>query len=574
MTLRDPKALRSQRWFGVPGMRAFAHRSRLQQTGVRREDLQGRPVIAVVNTWSDLSTCHSHLRERAQTVKAAVIRAGGFPVELPALSLGEVMVKPTTMFYRNLLALEVEELLRSHPVDAAVLLGGCDKTTPGLIMGATSAGLPFVYVPAGPTLNGNWRGEKIGTGTHTRKSFDALRAGEITETQWAELETTMVRSVGTCNTMGTASTLTILAEALGVSLPGSASIPAADSAHPRLAGAAGERIVEMAWTGATPGRFLTPAAFANAVRVHHAIGGSTNAVIHLIAMAGRAGVKLTLDDFELGDRTPPLVADLMPAGRHLMEDLHFAGGTRALFKRLAPFLDLSAATVAGVTLGEAIADAEVWSDEVIRPLDRPVTGEPGLAVLRGSLAPDGAVIKPSAADPRLLVHRGRAVVFEDSADMAARIDDAALEVEADSVLVLKHAGPVGGPGMPEWGALPIPRKLLAQGVRDMVRLSDARMSGTHYGACVLHIAPEAAVGGPLALVRTGDEISLDVPGRRLELLVDDAELAARRAAWAPPPARFARGYGALHAAHIQQAPQGCDFDFLAGIAPTAEPDIY
>jgi dihydroxy-acid dehydratase len=574
MTPRDPKALRSHRWFGVPGMRAFAHRSRMHQTGVRLDDFRGRPVIAVVNTWSDLSTCHSHLRERAQTVKAAVTRAGGFPVELPALSLGEVMVKPTTMFYRNLLALEVEELIRSHPIDAAVLLGGCDKTTPGLIMGATSAGLPFVFVPAGPTLNGNWRGEKIGTGTHTRKYFDALRAGEISVTDWADLETTMVRSVGTCNTMGTASTMTILAEALGLSLPGSASIPAADSSHPRMADAAGERIVEVAWEGVTPARFLTPAAFANAIMVHHAIGGSTNAVIHLIAMAGRAGVKLTLDDFELGEATPPLVADLMPAGRHLMEDLHFAGGTRALFKRLSPVLDLAAPTVAGVTLGEAIADAEVWSNEVIRPLDKPVTREPGLAVLRGNLAPEGAVIKPSAADPRLLVHRGRAVVFEDYADMAARIDDPALEVDADSVLVLKHAGPVGGPGMPEWGGLPIPRKLLAKGVRDMVRLSDARMSGTHYGACVLHIAPESAVGGPLALVESGDEISLDVPGRRLDLLVDEAVLAARRAAWIPPRARFARGYGALYAAHIQQAPQGCDFDFLAGTAPTGEPAIY
>lgn len=571
---RTPESLISHRWFGVGGMRAFAHRSRMQQTGVRLEDFAGRPVVAVVNTWSDLSTCHSHLRERAQTIKTAIVRAGGFPVELPALSLGEVMVKPTTMLYRNLLALEVEELLRSHPVDGAVLLGGCDKTTPGLIMGATSAALPFLYVPAGPTLNGSWRGEKIGTGTHTRKYFDALRAGEISQAQWDELERTMVRSVGTCNTMGTASTMTILAEVLGVTLPGAAGIPAADSAHVRMADEAGGRIVDMVWEDLTPQSVLTPAAFANAVRTHHAIGGSTNAVIHLIAMAGRAGVTLTLDDFELGEETPPLIADLMPAGRHLMEDLHLAGGTRALLARLSPHLDLTPLTITGRTLGETLDGAEAWDDEVIRPLSNPVTRERGLAVLRGNLAPGGAVIKPSAAEPRLLVHTGRAVVFEDYADLAARIDDPDLPVDADSVLVLKNAGPVGGPGMPEWGGLPIPRKLLAKGVRDMVRLSDARMSGTHYGACVLHIAPESAVGGPLALVREGDEIALDTPGRRLDLLVDAAELEARRAAWTPPPARFARGYGALFTAHIQQAPQGCDFDFLAGTAATAEPEIF
>jgi dihydroxy-acid dehydratase len=571
---RAPGSLRSRRWFGASGMRAFAHRSRLQQTGLPREAFEGKPVIAVVNTWSDLSTCHSHLRERAQTIKAAVTRAGGFPVELPALSLGEVMVKPTTMFYRNLLALEVEELLRSHPVDGAVLLGGCDKTTPGLIMGAISMGLPFVFVPAGPTLNGSWRGEKIGTGTHTRKYFDALRAGEITADDWADLERSMVRSAGTCNTMGTASTMTLLAETLGLTLPGAAAIPAVDSAHIRMADAAGARIVAMVEEDLRPAAVLGPGSFTNAIIVHHAIGGSTNAVVHLIAMAGRAGVPLSLDDFARWSGKVPLIADLMPAGRALMEDLFLAGGSRALLGRLSPLLDLGAATITGTTLGANIAGAEVWDADVIRPLDRPVTLAPSLVILRGSLAPDGAVIKPSAADPRLLIHRGRAVVFDTYADLAARIDDPDLKVDADSILVLRNAGPVGGPGMPEWGGLPIPRKLLAQGVRDMVRISDARMSGTHYGACVLHVAPESAIGGPLALVRDGDEISLDTPAGRLDLLVDDAVLAERRAAWTPPPPRFERGYGVLYGQHILQAPQGCDFDFLAGAAPTGEPDIY
>ncbi len=567
-------ARRSDRWFAAEGMRAFAHRSRMQQVGWRREDFVGKPVIGVLNTWSDLSTCHSHLRERAASVKAAVVRAGGFAAELPALSLGEVMVKPTTMLYRNLLAMEAEELIRSHPLDGVVLMGGCDKTTPGLIMGAISAGLPFIYLPAGPTLNGSWRGEKIGTGTHTRRYFDAYRAGEISQAEWDDLERSMVRSAGTCNTMGTASTMTLLAETLGLTLPGAAATPAADSAHIRLAEATGARIVEMVEADLRPADVLSPASFANAIVALHAVGGSTNAVIHLTAMAGRAGVALTLADFERPAGKTPLIADLMPTGRFLMEDLFLAGGSNGLLKRLSPHLDLAARTVSGRSLGETLADARIDDDEVIRPLDRPVTSEPALAVLTGSLAPEGCVIKPSAATPHLLTHRGRAVVFESFADMAARIDDPDLAVDETSVLVLKGAGPLGGPGMPEWGGLPIPRKLLERGVRDMVRISDARMSGTHFGACVLHVAPESALGGPLALVRDGDEILLDTPGRRLDLLVDEDELARRRAAWTPPPPRFARGYGAMFSAHIQSAPRGCDFDFLEGVAPTAEPDIY
>lgn len=565
--------LRSQRWFGAAGMRAFAHHQRMFQTGVRREDYADKPIIGIINTWSDLSTCHGHLRDRARSVKDGVLEAGGFPVELPALSLGEVMVKPTTMLYRNLLAMETEELIRSHPLDAVVLLGGCDKTTPGLIMGATSAGLPALYLPAGATLSTRWRGQTIGTGTHTRAYWDQLRAGQISEADWRELATVSVRSCGTCNTMGTASTMALLAEVLGWTLPGAATIPAVDSAHPRMARAVGERAVAMAWEDWTPQRWLSAASFSNAIAVQLAIGGSTNAVIHLIAMAGRAGIALSLDDFARRAGSVPLIADLMPAGRYLMEDLYFAGGSRALFAELGDLLDTDCLGVTGTSLAENIKGAKVWNHEVIRPLDHPVTDAPALAVLRGNLAPQGAVIKPSAATPGLLRHRGRAVVFENAADMQQRIDDPALEVDADSVLVLKNAGPVGA-GMPEWGGLPIPQKLLRAGVRDMVRISDARMSGTHFGTCVLHVAPESAIGGNLALVENGDEIELDVPAGRIELLVGDATLEARRTRWQRPPSIYPRGFGALHVAHVGQAPQGCDFDFLAGTAPIPEPDIY
>lgn len=571
---REIAQLRSQRWFAASGMRAFAHRQRLQQTGWRRDEIMGRPVIGILNTWSDLSTCHVHLRDRAEAVKRGVIAAGGFPIELPAMSLGEVMVKPTTMFYRNFLAMEAEELIRSHPVDGVVLLGGCDKTTPGLLMGAISAGLPAQFVPAGPALNGWWRGEKLGAGTHTRKYFDALRAGELSEAEWIELEAAMMRSFGTCNTMGTASTMTFLAETLGMAPPGSATVPAADSQHIRQAAAAGERAVAMVFEDLRPAEILSRRAFEDAIVVHCALGGSTNAVIHLTAMARRAGVELTLDDFARIAPTVPLLIDLMPSGGYLMEDLHIAGGSRAVLMRLAGRLDLERLTVSGQSLGANLAGAQIFNEDVIRPLDRPVSDRPALAVLRGTLAPDGAVIKPSAASPHLLRHRGLAVVFETQAELAARIDDPALDIDEHSVLVLKNAGPVGAPGMPEWGALPIPQKLLQRGVRDMVRISDARMSGTHFGCCILHVAPEAAVGGPLAVVRTGDPISLDVAAGRLDLELPQGELAARLAAFRPPPPRFERGYGRLFQAHIAQAPSGCDFDFLAGTAPTAEPEIF
>ena len=580
---RRPLAdLRSQRWFAADSMRAFAHRQRTQQMGMRRDDFLGKPVIAIVNTWSDLSPCHAHLRERAEAVRRGVWQAGGYPVELPALSVGEVMVKPTTMLYRNFLAMETEELLRSHPVDGAVLLGGCDKSTPGLLMGAISMDLPAIFCPAGPMSTGLWRGTKTGAGTHTKKYWDELRQGRITPHDWIELEGRMTRTAGTCNTMGTASTMTSIADALGFTLPGASSIPAVDSAHPRMAADCGERAVAMVWENLTPSRLLTRASFDNALVATMALGGSTNAAVHLIALARRARVPLALADLDAVARVTPVLANLYPNGDGLMDDFWFAGGLLALLSRLTDSLALDALTVNGRTLGENLAGATVGNDEVIRPLDRPVTGDPAtrgaLAVLTGNLAPRGAVIKPSAATPELLVHRGPALVFDDHAELSARIDDADLPVTRDTVLVLRNAGPVGAPGFPEWGNLPIPKKLLAQGVRDIVRVSDARMSGTHYGTCVLHAAPEAAIGGPLALVRTGDVIELDVPGRRLAVDLPADELLRRGAAWKPPERAYDRGWAALYRRHVTQADEGCDLDFLEtggpDVRPVPEPDIY
>ncbi len=574
---RPLASLRSQRWFAAAGMRAFAHRQRMQQMGLRREDVMGKPIVAIVNTWSDFSPCHAHLRERAEAVKKGVLMAGGTPFELPALSLGEVMVKPTTMLYRNLLAMEVEELLRSHPVDGVVLLAGCDKTTPGTVMGALSMGLPTLFCSAGPMLNdrhvkaGVTR--SIGAGTHTRMFWDEHQAGRVSDAEWVQLEAKMTRSPGTCNTMGTASTMTGLVEALGLALPGSTSIPAMDAAHVRMATGCGERIVQMVLDDLTPARILTRGAFLNAAAVHMALGGSTNAVVHLIAMARRAGIALTLDDLDDVGRSVPVLANLFPSGDRLMEDFYYAGGLPALMSRLTDLLSLDELTVTGRTLRDNLASAEVLDPEVIRPLDRPVSAS-ALAVLHGNLAPAGAVMKPSAADPRFLRHRGPALVFDSQPEMLAALADADLDCDENTVLVLRNAGPVGAPGMPEWGNLPIPKKLLQRGVRDMVRLSDARMSGTHYGACVLHIAPESAVGGPLALVKTGDLIELDVTERRLHLCVDDNELAARRAAWVAPPRRYERGFTRLYQDHVTQAHEGCDFDFLQGTAATPEPDIY
>lgn len=572
-----PRGLRSGRWFDPDDLRSFGHRSRAMQMGYSRRDFEGKPFIAIINTWSDINQCHQHFRHRVDDIKRGVFQAGGFPLELPALSLSEPFVKPTTMLYRNLLAIETEELLRSHPIDGAVLMGGCDKTTPGLLMGALSVGLPFIFFPAGPMLRGNYRGEVLGSGSDTWKYWDERRAGTIGVGQWNELESGIARSYGHCMTMGTASTMTAIADALGLCLPGASSIPAADSGHPRMAAACGRRIVEMVFEDLRPDRILDSRAVANALVVAMSLGCSTNAIIHLIAIARRAGVPLSLDDFDAAGRSTPVIANIRPAGdRYLMEDFFYAGGLRALMQRLSDRLDLEAMTVSGRNLGQSIADSRVFDPDVIRPLEDPIYHEGSLAVLRGNLAPDGCVIKPAACEDRLREHEGPALVFDGYPRMKDAIDDESLDVDADTVLVLRGAGPQGGPGMPEWGMLPIPKKLLRQGVRDMVRLSDARMSGTSYGACVLHIAPESHVGGPLALLRSGDRVRISVKERRIDMLVPEREIAERRAAWDAPEPRFRRGYGWMFARHISQANEGCDFDYLQsdfGTGP-GEPDIF
>jgi dihydroxy-acid dehydratase len=571
---KRPEELRSHRWFGVSDLRSFGHRSRLRQIGYDAADFAGKPVIGIINTWSDINACHAHLRDRAQDVKRGVLQAGGFPLELPAMSLAEPFVKPTTMMYRNFLAMECEELLRSHPIDGAVLMGGCDKTTPGLIMGAISMGLPAIYLPAGPMLRGNWGGQVLGSGSDTWKYWDEKRAGKITEEDWAEIEGGIARSFGTCMTMGTAPTLMAIAEALGLSLPGASSIPAPDAGHPRMSAACGRRIVDMVWEDLTPAKILSAASFDNAIAVHMAMAGSTNAIVHLVAMARRAGIPLDLARFDDISRKVPVIANIRPSGKYLMEDFFYAGGLRALMREIRELLDLNCLTVTGKTLGENIGDAKVHLPEVIHPVTDPVYGEGATVVLTGNLAPRGCVMKPSAAEQRLLKHRGKVIAFADYNEMAREVERDDLDVTADHILVLKHAGPKGGPGMPEWGMLPIPKKLVKQGVRDMVRISDARMSGTSYGACILHVAPESFIGGPLAFVETGDEIEIDVAARRIHLHVSDDEMARRKAAWTPPPPHYLRGYGAMFAQHIGQADEGCDFDFLTGTAPIPEPEIH
>jgi dihydroxy-acid dehydratase len=571
---KSPEELRSHRWLGVQDLRSFGHRSRLRQMGYDAIDWGRRPVIGIINTWSDINPCHAHLRARVEDVKRGVLQAGGFALELPAISLSEPFVKPTTMLYRNFLAMETEELLRSHPIDGAILLGGCDKTTPGLIMGAISMGLPAIFVPAGPMLRGHWRGQTLGSGSDAWKYWDEKRAGKISEADWAEIENGIARSFGTCMTMGTAATMMSIAEALGLTLPNASALPAADSGHPRMAAAAGRRIVDMVWEDLTPQKVLSPASFDNAIKVHMALGGSTNAIIHVIAMARRAGIALSLERFDQLSREVPVIANIRPSGAFLMEDFFYAGGLPALMKMLGDRLDGGAMTISGKPIGEAVASASVWNADVIRPLDKAIYAEGATAVLKGNLAPRGAVMKPSAAEPRLRQHRGPALVFRDYNHMAAEIEREDLDVTPDHVLVLQNAGPKGGPGMPEWGMLPIPRKLVKAGVRDMLRISDARMSGTSYGACILHVAPESFVGGPLALVKTGDHIEVDVSRRLLHLHVSDEELARRKAAWTPLPPRYERGYGAMFQQHIGQADEGCDFDFLEHGAPVPEPEIH
>nr|WP_145549574.1 L-arabinonate dehydratase [Variovorax boronicumulans] len=576
MTRRTYDSLRSARWFAPDDFRSFGHRSRVLQMGYGYEDWKGKPIIAIVNTWSDANQCHTHFKQRVEDVKRGVFQAGGFPLELPAISLSESMVKPTTMLYRNFLAMETEELLRSHPVDGAVLMGGCDKTTPGLTMGALSMGIPFIYLPAGPMLRGNWKGHVLGSGSDAFKYWDERRAGRLSDQAWFEMEAGIARSHGTCMTMGTAATMMGIAESIGFTLPGASSIPAADANHVRMSAECGRRIVDMVWDDLTPARMLTRANFENGIACAMAMGCSTNAIIHLIAMSRRADHPVSLADFDAFSRRVQVIANIRPSGdAYLMEDFFYAGGLRAMLERIRPHLKTEALTVNGKTIGENIAGAEVYNDDVIRPLDKPIYAEGALAVLRGNLAPDGVVIKPSAVAPHLLRHTGRALVFDDYPSLKKAVDDPELDVTGDDILVLRNAGPLGA-GMPEWGMLPIPTKLLKQGVKDMLRLSDARMSGTSYGGCLLHCSPEAAIGGPLALVQTGDRITVDVPARTIHLEISDDEMAQRKAAWTPPPPRYERGYGWMFGRHIKQANEGCDFDFLETTfgKPVPEPDIF
>jgi dihydroxy-acid dehydratase len=571
---KTPDQLRSHRWLGPDDLRSFGHRSRLKQMGFGSEDYAGKPVIGILNTWSDFATCHTHFKQRVEEIKRGVWQAGGFPVEIPVMSLSESFMKPTSMFYRNLLAMEAEEAIRCHPVDGVVLMGGCDKTVPALIMGATSANVPALFFPAGPMLRGNWRGQTLGSGTDAWKYWAERCAGNLDDCAWREIEDGIARSPGHCMTMGTASTMGAIAEVLGLTLPGASSIPAVHSAHARMATSTGRRIVEMVWEDLKPSELLTKEAFDNAITVDMAIGGSTNAIVHLIAMAGRANVKLPLEAFDAISQRTPVIANLRPSGEYLMEDFYDAGGLPGLLTRIRSLLNLDCLTCTGQTIGQSLEGATVCNDKVILQLDRPLSTAGATFVLRGNLAPDGCVIKPTAAEPRLQKHTGPALVFKNYADLKARIDSEDLPVTPDSVIVLQSAGPLGAPGMPEWGMLPIPRKLLKQGVRDMVRISDARMSGTSYGTCILHVAPETSLGGPIALIRDGDSIELDVAARKLHLHVSDAELAKRKAAWQPPASKFERGYGKLFCQECTQAHEGCDFKFLHAGKPTPEPDIY
>ncbi len=554
---------RSQAFFNESGVAGLTHRAFTSAMGYDFADMS-RPLIGICTTASELNPCNSHLPALSAAVKRGVLQAGGFPLEFPTISLGEVHLSPTSMLWRNLAAMDTEEMIRGNPLDGVVLLTNCDKTTPAALMGAASADIPSIMLSGGPMLNGHYRGEVLGACTDCRRYTAEFQAGAIDAATYREVEANLVRSVGHCMVMGTASTMNSLMEALGMALPGNGAIPAVDSRRTQLAVAAGRQIVSLVERDIRPSQILTPAAFDNAITLLHALGGSTNAVVHLPAIAARVGVELPLSRFDALSRRTPLIGNMRPSGQYQMEDLFYAGGIPAVLKTLLPLLHGDAPTVTGRSLAETVAGAEVRNAEVIRPLENPLAAEGGLSILRGNLAPEGAVIKHAAASPELLQHRGPALVFKDVADLKARINDPALPVTPQSVLVLQNSGPIGGPGMPEVGNLPIPKQLLKQGVRDMVRISDGRMSGTSYGTIVLHIAPESALGGPLALVRDGDEIELDVAGRRLQLHVDEGELARRRAGWQAPEPAFTRGYGQLYLRHVNQAPLGCDFDFLRG----------
>lgn len=559
---------RSAEWFAREGKYGFIPRSWMKSQGFSPEMLDGRPVIGICNTWSELTNCNRHLRELAEHVKRGVLMAGGFPLEFPVTSLGEPLMRPTTMMFRNLVSMDVEETIRANPIDGVVLLAGCDKTTPALLMGAASCDIPTILLSGGPMLNGRFRGVDLGSGTDVFRLDEDYRTGKMSKADLDAAEAAMSRSAGSCMTMGTASTMAAIAEAMGIALPMNGTIPAPDSRRAVLAEQSGQRIVGLVNEGVTISRILTKAAFENAVKVTGAIGGSTNAVVHLLALAGRLGVEFSLDDWDVLGRGIPCLVDLKPSGRFLMEEFFHAGGLPVVMQRIAEKLNLDAPAVEGGTIGARLAGVACYDDEVIRPLDRPVTADGGIMVLRGNLAPDGAIIKPSAASPRLMQHRGRAMVFESAEDLRNRIDDPDLDVDADSILVLKNSGPRGYPGMPEVGSMALPKKLLAQGVADMVRISDARMSGTAFGTVVLHVAPESALGGPLALVQTGDIIALDAEARSLTLEVAVEELERRRAAFVRPGPAYDRGYGKLYIDHVQQADKGVDFDFLVGASGT------
>jgi len=577
MQKKQYKDLRSSRWFSPNDVRSFGHRSRAMQMGLGKDDWENKPIIGIINTWSEIQPCHQHFKQRVEDVKKGVYQSGGLPIELPAISLAEMYVKPTTMLYRNMLSMEVEELIRSHPIDGVVLMGGCDKTTPALTMGAISLDLPMIFLPAGPMLRGNYKGKYLGSGSDGWKYWDELRAGNITENDWAEVESGIARSYGHCMTMGTASTMTAIAEAIGLCLPGASSIPAADSNHIRMSTNVGKRIVDMVWEDLKPSKIITEKSIDNAVTVAMAMGCSTNAIIHLIAMARRAGIHLTIDDLDKKGREIPLIANIRPSGvEYLMEDFYYAGGILSLMFSLSEKLNLEEITVSGLRLKEIISQKETINNDVIRSLDNPIYEEGSLAVLKGNLAPDGCVIKPAACDKKFMKHKGPAIVFDSYQEMKDIIDSDDLDVSENHVLVLRNVGPVGGPGMPEWGMMPIPKKLLKKGVRDMVRISDARMSGTSYGACILHVAPESFIGGPLSLLKTGDIIELDVNLRKINMLVDDKTLSARKKMIQPKQPKAGRGWLWMFSKHVKQANEGCDFDFLeTDFGKSAEePDIY
>ena len=577
MQKKQYKDLRSSRWFSPNDVRSFGHRSRAMQMGLGKDDWENKPIIGIINTWSEIQPCHQHFKQRVEDVKKGVYQSGGLPIELPAISLAEMYVKPTTMLYRNMLSMEVEELIRSHPIDGVVLMGGCDKTTPALTMGAISLDLPMIFLPAGPMLRGNYKGKYLGSGSDGWKYWDELRAGNITENDWTEVESGIARSYGHCMTMGTASTMTAIAEAIGLCLPGASSIPAADSNHIRMSTNVGKRIVDMVWEDLKPSKIITEKSIDNAVTVAMAMGCSTNAIIHLIAMARRAGIHLTIDDLDKKGREIPLIANIRPSGvEYLMEDFYYAGGILSLMFSLAEKLNLEEITVSGLRLKEIISQKETINNDVIRSLDNPIYEEGSLAVLKGNLAPDGCVIKPAACDKKFMKHKGPAIVFDSYQEMKDIIDSDDLDVSENHVLVLRNVGPVGGPGMPEWGMMPIPKKLLKKGVRDMVRISYARMSGTSYGACILHVAPESFIGGPLSLLKTGDIIELDVNLRKINMLVDDKTLSARKKMIQPKQPKAGRGWLWMFSQHVKQANEGCDFDFLeTDFGKSAEePDIY